>query len=249
MVSSRQEQDAAKVIAAQCREKNARLITVGQEVRWTERDFDSSGQSLHFEGQNGSYDIRIPLLGEYQLENAATAAAALEALDIPAGSIVAGLSRVRWPGRLQVLRRRPMLVVDGAHSADSARGLREALARHFHFARLLLIIGVSADKDAARIAAQLAPIADTVIATRARHPRASAADTVADQFARLRRPVEVATDVAQALALALDRAKPGDLICATGSLFLVGEVIEYVKGLRPEPYPCDGNEAATSRRP
>jgi dihydrofolate synthase/folylpolyglutamate synthase len=237
VVSSRQEQDAAKVIAARCREKGARLIAVGTDVTWRETAFDLSGQSLHIDGVRGPYDVRIPLLGEYQLENAATAVAALETLDIPGESIAAGLGRVSWPGRLQILRRRPLLVVDGAHSADSARRLREALERHFHFARLILIIGISADKDAARIAAQLAPIADMVIATRARHPRASAAAAVASEFSRQGRPAEIAADVAQALALALERAERGDLICATGSLFLVGEMIEYVRDLRPEPYP------------
>jgi folylpolyglutamate synthase/dihydropteroate synthase len=76
-----------------------------------------------------------------------------------------------------------------------------------------------------------------VIATRARHPRASAAAAVASEFSRQGRPAEIAADVAQALALALKRAERGDLICATGSLFLVGEMIEYVRDLRPEPYP------------
>jgi len=88
-----------------------------------------------------------------------------------------------------------------------------------------------------RIAAQLAPIAETIIATRSRHPRAIAPEAVAREFARYGKKPEIAGDVAQALTRALERAGRRDLICATGSLFLVGEVMEYVKGLRPEPYP------------
>ncbi|MHC4718556.1 MAG: bifunctional folylpolyglutamate synthase/dihydrofolate synthase, partial [Planctomycetota bacterium] len=237
VVSSPQDGGAAAVIAGRCLEAGSRLVAVGRDVSWRETGSSLSGQSLHVDGLSGRHDLTIPLLGEYQLENAATAVAVLETLDIPKDSIAAGLSGVDWPGRLQILRRRPLLVADGAHSGDSARRLREALERHFHFARLILIIGASADKDLSRIVAHLAPAADTVIATKSRHPRAMAPEAVAGEFSRHGRPAEIAADVAQALALALGRAARGDLICATGSLFLVGEVVEYVKGLRPEPYP------------
>jgi dihydrofolate synthase/folylpolyglutamate synthase len=238
VVSSPQAAAAAEVIAGRCLDLGAQFIGVGEDVSWTESPSDLSSQSLRVNGTKGSYELTIPLLGQYQLENAAAAVAALEALDVPATSISAGLRGVDWPGRLQVLRRRPLLVADGAHSGDSARRLREALERHFHFARLILIIGTSADKDMSQIAAPLAPIADIVIATRSRHPRATAPEAVAGEFVRLGRKAETAVDVAQALAQALGRAKGRDLICATGSLFLVGEVIEYIKGLRPEPYPA-----------
>jgi len=130
-----------------------------------------------------------------------------------------------------------MLVVDGAHSSDSARQLREALEQHFHFDQLILIIGTSADKDISGIVAELAPMADSVIATRSRHPRATMPEAVAGEFARQGLGAEVAEDVAQAVAKAQAKAGKHDLICATGSLFLVGEVIENVKGLRPELYP------------
>ncbi len=237
VVSSPQEGDAATVIADRCLDASARLITVGEDVSWRETASSLSGQSLHVDGTRGSYELTIPLLGEYQLQNAATAVAALETLDIPRDSIAAGLASVNWPGRLQILRRRPLLVADGAHSGDSARRLREAIERHFPFAQLILIMGASVDKDVPRIVAQLAPIADTVIATRSRHPRATTPEAVAGEFSRHGRTAEIAPDVAQALSRALGRAGRRDLICATGSLFLVGEVIEYVKGLRPEPYP------------
>jgi dihydrofolate synthase/folylpolyglutamate synthase len=237
VVSSPQEEAAATTIASRCAAQGARLITVGKDVCWQEGASSLAGQSLRVDGRSGSCELTIPFLGEYQLENATVAVAALEVLDIPRDSVKAGLAGANWPGRMQILRRRPLLVVDGAHSGDSARRLREALERHFHFRRLILIIGTSADKDVARIAAQLAPIAETVIATRSRHPRAIAPEAVAREFARHGQTPEIAGDVAQALTRALERAGRRDLICATGSLFLVGEVIEYIKGLRPEPYP------------
>ncbi len=237
VVSSPQAEDAAAVIRETCLERGSNLITVGSDISWKETSSNLSGQSLEVNGMKGSYRLTIPLLGDYQLQNAVTAVAALETLDIPRESIESGLAKTCWPGRLQILRRKPLLVVDGAHSSDSARKLKEALERHFHFDHLILIIGASADKNMSGIVAELAPIADSVIATRARHPRATTAEAVASEFAGQGLTVEIAKDVAQAIVKAKRRAGKRDLICATGSLFLVGEVIEYIRGLRPEPYP------------
>jgi len=236
-VISPQTDEALAVIRRACLQTGSRLVSVGKEVTWQCTGHSLSGQSLVVRGIRQSYRLTIPLLGSHQMENAATAVAALEILDIPEESIVAGLAATRWRGRLQVLRRRPMLVVDGAHSGDSAAKLRQALADYFHFDSLVLIIGTSADKDLSAIAAELAPLNARVIATRSRHPRSTEPERVASEFSRRGAVAEVSGSVGEAVAEALRDASNTDLICATGSLFLVGEVIECVKGLRPETYP------------
>jgi dihydrofolate synthase/folylpolyglutamate synthase len=129
-----------------------------------------------------------------------------------------------------------LLVVDGAHNRDSATKLKEALKEYFHFDHLILIIGASADKDVLGIIEELAPLGNNVIVTRSRHPRAAKPETLVDEFAKLGVKAEVAQDVNKAVAEAQKKAGKRDLICATGSLFLVAEVIEYIKGLRPELY-------------
>jgi dihydrofolate synthase/folylpolyglutamate synthase len=236
VVSSAQAEEAAQVIREACQKKGARLISVGSDIVWRKLDSNLSGQSLEVQGLKGSYRITIPLLGAHQLQNAAAAVGALEVLGVPRKSIEAGLAKTDWPGRLQILRRRPLLVVDGAHNRDSASKLKEALKEYFHFDRLILIIGTSADKDVSGIVEELAPLANTVIVTRSRHPRATKPEILAGEFARLGVQAERAEDVAGAVAEAQGKAGRGDLICATGSLFLVAEVIEYVKGLHPERY-------------
>ena len=236
VVSSAQAEEAAQVIREACQKKGAPLISVGSDIVWRKLDSNLSGQSLEVQGLKGSYRITIPLLGAHQLQNAAAAVGALEVLGVPRKSIEAGLAKTDWPGRLQILRRRPLLVVDGAHNRDSASKLKEALKEYFHFDRLILIIGTSADKDVSGIIEELAPLANTVIVTRSRHPRATKPEILAGEFARLGVQAERAEDVARAVAEAQGKAGRGDLICATGSLFLVAEVIEYVKGLHPERY-------------
>ena len=193
-------------------------------------------------GNIDSYELTIPLLGDHQLENAATAIAALEALasrgvSIATESIVRGLAKVRWPGRLEILRQKPLFLVDGAHNAESARRLKEAIKQYFDFQRLVLIIGASSDKDIAGIVGELAPLSPLAIATRSRHPRALAPSLLQQELINQGVATELTESVAAAAGRALAQAGPKDLICATGSLFVAAEAIEYVKGIRPEIYP------------
>jgi dihydrofolate synthase/folylpolyglutamate synthase len=231
VVTSPQPDEVARVIEEACLNRGAELIRVGSDVTWRSLGFDSDRQSLQVKGRLNDYKLSIPLLGQYQLENAAVAVAALEVLaekgfNISKNSIVNGLAKVNWPGRLQILSRHPLLVVDGAHNPDSAQKLKQSLERYFNFDRAILVIGVSCDKDIAGIVSELAPLFGKVIVTRSRHPRAMAPPPIVAEFARHGAEVEVAEDVSIALTLALGMAGARDLVCVAGSLFVVGEAIE-----------------------
>jgi len=233
VVVAPQRDEVAQVIEETCLNRGARLIRVGRDITWQSLGFDSNRQSLQVEGRLGSYKLSLPLLGDYQQENAIAAVAALEVLaekgfNISRDNIVDGLAQTSWPGRFQVLRREPLLVVDGAHNPDSARKLKQSLLQYFDFDRAVLVIGVSVDKDIAGIVSELAPLFDEVMVTRSRHPRAMAPELVAAEFARYGVKTQVVEDVSRALSLALSRAGTRDLVCAAGSLFVVAEVIEQI---------------------
>jgi len=233
VVVSPQRDEVTQVIEETCLKHSAELIRVGRDITWRSLDFDSDRQSLQVEGRLDSYKLTLPLLGDYQQENAATAVAALEVLaekgfTIFRDNIVDGLARVSWPGRFQVLSHHPLLVVDGAHNPDSAQKLKQSLVQYFNFDRAFLVMGLSADKDMAGIVSELAPIFDEVIITRSRHPRAMAPAPLAAEFAKCGVKTQVVEDVPAALSLALSKAGTGDLICAAGSLFVVAEVMEQV---------------------
>jgi dihydrofolate synthase/folylpolyglutamate synthase len=232
VVTAPQVPEAMGVIERVCRERGARLVKMGEEVTWRVAGADEGGQSFHLLGLRREYDLRLPLLGEYQVENAACAVAAVELLDkagarIGKPSIVEGLKKVDWPGRLQVLRRRPYLVVDGAHNVYSLKKLGEALKRYFKYGKLILIIGFSSDKDVPGIVAEATKITGDVIATASRSPRSVKPDIMCEEFARRGVKARAAASVADALKLAREMAKPADLICATGSIFIVAEVMEH----------------------
>jgi dihydrofolate synthase / folylpolyglutamate synthase len=240
VVSSSQVAEADAAIAAACDKQGAKLIRVGKDVTYQSTKFDDSKQSFQVHGRLGSYDLTIPLLGEYQLSNAATAVAALEVLiekgnAVPMQTIVQGMKEVRWEGRLQVLNRHPLVVADGAHNQDSAHKLRQALAQYFKFEQAVLIIGMSSDKDLAGIVAELAPVFRQVIVTKSLHPRAMETKPIAAEFLKYGIAAQQTDDISVAMPLGLSLAGKNDLLCVTGSLFIAAGAIEQgvAMGLKP----------------
>ncbi len=145
--------------------------------------------------------------------------------------IARGMAQVRWEGRLQVLSQQPLMVVDSAHNGYSMRKLREALWEYFDFERLLLIVGISHDKDVNTMIAELiSSCCSEVIITCSKHPRAMDVSALAEEFQHRGVILRQAGTVDEAVELALSLAQQRDLICATGSLFIVAEVIEYMRG-------------------
>jgi len=238
VVTSPQPPEAAGVIKQVCGECGAKLLTVGKDITWRGLSFDLDGQRLRVQGRRDSYELSISLLGDHQLVNAATAVAALEVLadkgfDIAKESVAKGLARVNWPGRFQVLRRRPLLIVDGSHNVGAARSLKQSIGQYLDYERAILVMGTSQDKDIASLVAELAPLFDQVIVTRSRHPRALAPAPLAAEFARQGLKARIAEDVPSALSQALALAGDKDLVCVAGSLFVVGEAMEAAAKLAP----------------
>jgi dihydrofolate synthase/folylpolyglutamate synthase len=176
----------------------------------------------------------VPALrGAFQRENARLALAGASLLDaqgvpLDADAQRAGLADVRWPGRLEIGGHDPLIVLDGAHNDDSVRKLAAALYSEFHFERLLLVLGMSHDKPFETILAELVPHASGVVLTRSRHPRAY---SDLDKIAAIARPMFhgdllMTSDIPEALERAREIATPADLICVTGSLFVVGAARE-----------------------
>ncbi|HEY8475449.1 MAG TPA: folylpolyglutamate synthase/dihydrofolate synthase family protein [Chloroflexota bacterium] len=242
-VSAPQPEEALAVLRRVCEERRARLVVVGEDgarpsvlVRSVEPHpvlpghLRSPSASLGtIVGRDGSYGpLALPLLGDHQWINAATAVTVVEELRrhgvaVDDAAVLRGLERVRWPGRLEVLGQSPWLVVDGAHNDASALALRRAVAEYLPHRRRVLVLGISADKDLDAICRALVPGCALVIATRSRHPRAAPAERVAAVARRWGGAVEVVDGIREALARARSVAGDEDLVVVTGSLFLVAE--------------------------
>ncbi|MGD8398667.1 MAG: folylpolyglutamate synthase/dihydrofolate synthase family protein [Anaerolineae bacterium] len=228
-VTAPQPAEALAVIRDVCREQRAPLTVVGNAWEWEAGPADLEGQHFSLHGPVDALEgLWIPLLGGYQLTNAATAVAAVRALEsaglrIPEEAIRAGLRAVRWPGRFEILSRSPFLVVDSAHNGDSARKLIAALQAYLEFGHLTVIIGVSSDHATPELFSALLVSADRGIATQSHHPRAASSPWLQERAAELGFAIETTASVEEALQLALADAGPDDLICCTGSVFAVAE--------------------------
>ncbi len=237
-VVSPQPAEAAEAIAAEAWSVGARLEWVGRDWCWSAVDDErvAIGRCL---AEPSLVEARLALRGEHQRDNATAAVGLLAAvgraapaLAVPEAALGEGLASVHWPGRLQVLRERPWLVVDGAQNAGSAEALRQALgATAPAGSPITLVLGVSAGKDVDGIVRALAPLARRIIATRSRHERAEEPAELARAVARLARgpTAEVTPDLDAALERAFDSAGEHDLVLVTGSLFLVGETLLWAR--------------------
>ena len=252
VVASPQVPEAMTVIECVCRERGSPLIKIGEDLTWTKLSTVPEGQSLEVRGRLGTYTLWTPLIGDYQHENVTAAVGALEVLkekgfDISDRAMYEGFRKVYWPCRMEVLRRTPLVVCDGAHNRYSAARLRDSLPGYLNYNRVILVIGISQDKDLRGIVEELAALSPQVIATRSRHPRAAPAREVAEAFLSHDAPglipqglileVEQVEGVDKAMARAIAQAGDDDLVLATGSLFVAAEARETIKGIEPELYP------------
>jgi dihydrofolate synthase/folylpolyglutamate synthase len=232
LVSAPQAPEAMEVIERQALVRGVRLVKVGQDVTFKRLDFDREAQAFWVKGLKGTYRLRMSLLGMHQIENAANAVAAVELLEekgakITAKNIISGLAKVDWPGRLQILIKRPWVVVDGAHNAYSMQQLGQSLAELFKNKKLKLILGFGADKDIAGMAAEAAKMTGDIILVASKHPRAVKAEALMDEFKKHGVAPRMATSIKDAMALAVREVAPTDVICAAGSIFVIAEVMEW----------------------
>lgn len=228
-LSARQEPAVEAVLERRAALTGVPLSVEGRDLRVRLRHAGLGGQWLDLEGPGWAVDeVRCALLGVFQPGNALLAAAAARALGVGDAAIREGLGCVEWPGRFQLIRRVPSVIVDGAHNPAGARALRASLEAYFPERRITFVLGMSEDKDKAGILAPLVPLAERVICTQADHPRAASPASLADLVRTLggARPlgVEVSGSAAEALRMALSVTQT-PTVCVAGSLFLIGQVL------------------------
>ncbi len=237
VVGVQADPDAAQILLDRAEEVGARILFEGNDFGVTARDVAVGGQQLSVRGIAAAYDnLFLPLHGAHQAQNAAVAIAAVESflgggeqpLDIEV--LRAGLASVTSPGRLEVVRRSPTVLVDAAHNPAGVRALREALSDSFTFAHLVGVLAVMKDKDAAEILEMLEPSLDEVVVTRNTSPRSMSPRALGELAAEIfgEHRVTVVDDLPDALDQAAELADSGagvsGGVIATGSVVTAAEV-------------------------
>ncbi len=237
VVTGARQPEVIQVLCAECEQEGALLLRVGEDTRYIVRRLDLEGGLFDFYGIDGTQwrNLHVSMLGAHQIANAAIAATAIQALsrfgrvDIPESAVREGLERARFPGRLEVVQRHPVVVLDGAHNPEKMQKLRAALETLFSYERLILVVGMIAAKDFMGTLSHIVPMADQIVITA---PNVRGKDPVSpDEMAHFiceagfpRSRVVCELDPLAAMDRALSMATPDDLICVTGSLYLLGEV-------------------------
>ena len=227
---------AAQVLLRHAVEVGASVAREGLEFGVLERTVAVGGQQLHLRGLAGDYPaVLLPLYGAHQASNAACALAAVEAFtggsDLDPELVRAGFAAVRSPGRLEVLRRRPTILVDAAHNPAGAQALAAAVAEAFSFERIIGVVGVLADKDVREMLVVLESTIDVIVVTESSSPRALAAGALAVRAVEVfgAERVEVVPRLDDALEVAMQLADDAGLgaggaaVLVTGSIVTVGE--------------------------
>ncbi len=226
-ISAPQEEEAREVIRARCFEVGSRLYEVKKDIFC---DINKSGFDIR--GIFDKYpDLNIRLLGKHQLINATVAVGVIEALrfyNINAGidAIRGGLYNTVWPGRCEVVSRNPLIILDGAQNIASMRALKETVKENFSakggkYKRLILVLGISSDKDIKGMCNEIYDLADEIILTKANNTRATEPKELVKYFNG--KEVHIADNIGEARKLARRISKKEDLILVCGSLFVVGE--------------------------
>ena len=222
--SARQDPEAEAVILRRAAETGVPLLLEGRDLRVTPLGFTLETQRLDLGGPDWRLpDVACGLLGVYQPGNALLAAAAARELGADEAAIRAGLRGARWPGRFQIFRRDPLVILDGAHNPAGARALAASLRAYFPGRPVTFVIGVLADKDAGGILAALRPLAARVIFTAAANPRAATPEALRTLLPAGAR-VDTARAPQDALAMAIAE-DPRGIVCVAGSLSLIGDVL------------------------
>ena len=225
---------AREIINKRCQQIQTKAIFVGEDIRCEFLSQDSKGQRFNIRCIHREYkNLETSLLGRHQMMNTAVALSMLESLqqqgfDMEPEAIQQGIAQTRWPGRFEIISQNPLIILDGAHNPASCRVLTDTVKEIFPNKKIILVLGISDDKDKIGICHQLNTIVHQVILTKSKHPRAYEFknDELKDLF-----PAKNSSsipDVQEAIEFARDKVDPQSLVLVTGSLFVVGEAREIL---------------------
>lgn len=233
-----QQQGAYKVIEKTCKEKGSKLIQIDENLIYhiPNEDFNKSYQLLQIKTNKDEYKVQLSLLGSHQRMNCAVAIYTIEELmdrgiKITKEDILRGLSNVKWPGRLEMLKSNPLVVLDGAHNLDGITKLKESVEHYFRYKKLVLIIGILSDKDVEKMIEIITPMVDKIIAVTPNSYRGKTAQELIKIIEKHNKNCEALDEYKEAYIKALDYCDNEDMILICGSLYMIGDMRKIIRNI------------------
>lgn len=235
-----QAEESYKVIKNICEERNSRLIEVKEHsAKFVNVINDNQNflQKIEINTDEKNYEVKLALLGKHQLLNCAVVIHAVEELNrlessLGEADIINGLRKVKWPGRLEVMRNNPLVVIDGAHNIDGIKKLSQSLDTYFNYDNIILILGILADKQVEAMINVIAPKAKKIIAVTPNSQRAELAKDLSEEIMKVNENVEVIEDYAKAYEKALSYCNREDMLLISGSLYMIGDMRKIIKNYK-----------------
>ena len=223
-----------EVIRRACRRKKANLHLVDKELSWEIEEATLDGTDVLIKSDHGYYgSLYLGLAGRHQVRNAMTALLSLQVLrnigwEVPMRAVRQGFSLVHWPGRLQVVQRFPLVMLDVAHNPAGAKMLTADLREFLPGEKISFVFGVQEDKEHGKMITRLSSLAQRFYLTRAQWKGAEDPKELARECEKTGASYQILTPVKKAVSEALSSAGPEDVICITGSHFVVGEAMDVL---------------------
>jgi len=256
VVIAPQKEEARRVLYRIAEERNSEVIEVGKDLLYAASAHNLDGQSFivwpkeeqsfvnHYIESGGRDEwapkrFHIPLLGFHQVQNAATAYATVleiqkSGVKIRDEEIIKGFEKVEWPGRFEIINKKPLIIIDSAHNRESSLRLRLAIDDYFPGVPVILVFGASEDKDIEGMLIELLPRVKSVVSTKSFHPRALEPENIVEYALKLGKRGYFTNSVEEAIEKALELAGSEALILVTGSIFVAAAVREvWLKNIFP----------------
>ena len=233
LVTATRDDDVYALFEKICMAVGSRIFRVGTDIKFERVSADYEGQRFKLKGIRDEYEgLILPLIGEHQLLNAAAAVGAVEALgfhgvNVSRKAIERGLEKVKWPGRMEVVQRNPLVVLDGAKDVEAMKAVKEALLGDFSYERLVAVVSISSDKKIPQMIGELSQAVDRYVVTTHRiMGRAADPILIVEEAEKFGKPSEIVTNVKDAIGRAMELAGEDGMVIVVGSVFLVGEARE-----------------------
>lgn len=230
-----QEKEVEEVIVNVAKEKNSKVYFIKKEAgRLININYEELYQNVEIESYKNKYTIKLPLLGEHQISNLNVALHTIEVLceqemvNLDKNLLEKSLEDVKWIGRLEVLGKKPTIVIDGAHNIDGIKALRKNIEKYFKYNKIYLLLGILADKQVKEMIEEIAEIAEKIYALTPHSERAELSEDLKNEILKYNSNTIALESYEEAFLLALKEAKEEDLILISGSLYMIGDMRKII---------------------
>ncbi len=237
VVSYPQQPEAMEIIENTCKTKNAKLIIAPIDgIEIVSQDIDNQTFNLKSKTMN-LFSLSISMIGDHQIKNAVLGLTALQVLEkehkirLSSQSIYEGLKKTKWPGRLEIMGRKPTVLIDGAHNVHGLQAIANVFEKFFKDKNIILVIGVLKDKDVESMLDVIIPKVSKAVLTQPVNPRALSVDKLALMMEKYDIPMIKEKEVSKAVFHTLEMANENDVIVFCGSFYMIGQVRAILKNI------------------